>query len=192
MADLDTKLPDATEAPPGASTTSLRALAAGGGGGDATKFLNGSGTFSAPGGGGVTIQSTGPIAISSAELLAAHDTPVVLVEAPGSGKGIVPLIIVISEAFNSAGYTDSGTDIFWGTTIKSTILETSNWQVSGGFSQSSDNSAVIAGITNAVDSSAAISAFENQPLTLFSYIGDMTDGDGPVTITVLYTTLIRG
>ncbi len=115
MADLDTKLPDATEAPLGASVTNLRALAVGGGGGDATKFLDGSGNFSAPGGGGVTIQSTGPIAISSAELLALHDSPVAIIPAPGAGKFIAPIFATLDYHYGTTDYSETGIDFFWGT-----------------------------------------------------------------------------
>jgi hypothetical protein len=142
--------------------------------GRVTAAANGSG-----GSGG--LQTTGPISITSAQLLAIGVTPVTLIAAPGSGKAIRIMSVGTELKYGTTAYTDTGNvGLFYG---------------SGTGPQADDAGASVQQVLTQSENSygvalsfplGATTAFNNQPIVLADTGGTLTLGNGSAVITIDY------
>lgn len=122
--------------------------------------------------------------VTSAELLDLVANPVELIPAPGVGKVLVIFDIIEDYKFGTVAYVDAagsygftrGTQVAGGFAILFTATESK-------FALDTD----VADLLGAVQDRTAI---ENGALTFVNIGGtDLTDGDGTLTITVIYATV---
>lgn len=113
--------------------------------------------------------------VSSAELLACHTTPVIIVPAPGTGKMIVVNSILIKYKNEGTHYAGgaSAARLYYDTVV---ILSGQSW-----LNQNTDF--VLAGPPTVV--TGALSGFENKAVKLFS-TSNPTTGNGTAIIFVWY------
>jgi hypothetical protein len=117
------------------------------------------------------------VSVSSAEILALFTTPKTLVAAPGAGKMILPLRVLVYGHFGTVAYTGNTTLQIGNSTLFST-----NLTAALGFS--ADQLATYTLITNAGTSTPAASI--NTALQLTTLSGNPTAGDSTVDIHVTY------
>jgi hypothetical protein len=152
--------------------------------GDGTKALYGDGTFKTPGGG---IQSA-TVTLSSAQLLALNSSPVTIVAAPGAGKIIAPVALCMRNSGGTA-YDDSASS-------NSTGLYYNAYTGAAAV----DDSGISSLATQAVGSAQAVSTslqqniypladIADQPIVAYSPVGNMTTGNGTITVTMYYLTI---
>lgn len=123
--------------------------------------------------------------ISSAKLkdLVAH--PVTLVPAPGVGKVIWPIQILEDYKYGSVDYVATGSPFFFiGLNITPDIWYSRSEDLLRNYTSSSLN--VILPISDDFNPADSRANSENRPLILGGNSTDLTDGDGTLTVTVLF------
>lgn len=124
--------------------------------------------------------TTVKVSISSAEILNLNSVPKTLVAAPGAGKIIVPLSLLISKFFVTTAYTGSTSFTFGPGTVFTTSISSSL-----GFTQDSFEKV---GLGNGGEhSNAAYGA--NVPLNIFVNGSNPASGDGNIIVYVTYTII---
>lgn len=126
------------------------------------------------------------ISLSSAQLLAIHDTAVEVIPAPGSGKFIVPVCVSAKYTFNGSDYTSggSGFDFYYGADVANKLNGSSGNFIGG----------IVVGVgTDIVDfslpsngSGGEASTLANKPLVLWASSSNFVGGNGTMKVQVLY------
>jgi hypothetical protein len=120
------------------------------------------------------------VSLTSAEILALFTTPKVLVAAPGAGKVIMPLRILINMVYNSATYA-TNTNLIAGL---NTVFQTT---LTGALGFSTNQLATYTLITAAGTSTPATST--NVSFTLSAATGNPTAGNSPLDVYLTYTVI---
>lgn len=128
----------------------------------------------AAGGGGSVV--TVKVSLSSAEILALFTTPKVLVAAPGAGKILAPIRIVIKNNFGTEGYSGGPILINLGTL---NLLSNTTYQLS-------NNAYDFRALTGNAANSTNLS---NTAITASVASSNPTLGDGTVDMYITYTTI---
>lgn len=131
---------------------------------------------------------TAQVPLSSAQILNLFTTPVQLVAAPGSGKIIVPLSIIVDYTFVTTAYVSNTTlQIYensdrsnptWGPGISSILTATSS-QIRSLYNNAAANGTTV------------VQYADNQPLMITTATNNPTTGDGTAKLTVLYKIVTR-
>lgn len=132
-----------------------------------------------PSGGGAAL-STGDISISSAQLLTAFSDPVLLIAAPGVGKQIKVLQVVYKYIFGGTPYVSDNGVATWYGPVGNQLLADNGTQ---NFTLSYDETEISI-VTSGIGAAAALVG--DQALFLASQDSDPTDGDGTMSVNVLY------
>jgi hypothetical protein len=125
------------------------------------------------------------VALTSAQLLALHGTPITLVPAPGAGIVVYPTQIVLEYKFVTTAYTINGDSMILdynnaGSALKQTFAET------GFFDQTASQ----IGFLDGVVARAALTVAANQPFTIGASGGsNMTLGDGTLVVYIYYALI---
>ena len=117
------------------------------------------------------------VSISSAEILNLNSAPKQLIPAPGAGKFILPLRVIIQGNYNTSTYATNTNLQF----APNTLFQT-NFSAALGFT--ADQLATYTLTTNAGTSSPENTI--NQPINIFALAGNPTDGDGTIDVYVSY------
>lgn len=123
--------------------------------------------------------------LSAAQIKALHTTPITLIQAPGAGLFIYPLIWTFNLHFGTAAFTTNGTtDVYWGSSaganmtnfdLDALLLGTANELNFGG------------GVANA-SGFVTPTEYVNQPLVVGATANPAT-GDGTLGISLTYVLL---
>lgn len=118
------------------------------------------------------------VEVSSAQILAAHDTPITLIAALGAGKVIVPVQVIGLYTFGTEVYTGQTIlNIGWGGIPAGQFA-------SADLSLSADHFKSEPGQADCNLSQAA-----NQPVIVFAEDANPEDGDGSIAFDLLYRIL---
>lgn len=123
-----------------------------------------------------TCVQTVKVSLSSAQILNSFTTPVELIAAPGAGKVINPLSVLVSATYNTTQYATntSGRIILNDKVIADLDL---TFAASGQY------------VTSVVIESDIVYDIINQPITFDTQTGNPTAGDGTIDIHITYTVI---
>lgn len=125
------------------------------------------------GGGGGGDVLTQKVHVSSAQILSCSDTPVGLIMAPGAGKVIQPLGIILGLDWNSVNYISSNPVLIGNVSTQNGVVDIANFI---------DNQ-----LSNLIQQQQLVVSLlaENEALSLFSSTNP-TDGDSDIDIYITY------
>lgn len=123
--------------------------------------------------------------LSSAQLLDLHNTPVTVVSAPGAGKMILPSYVAVVYNFNSIAYTVTDPDATFKFESSGGALD---WALNLGLDGfiTGTESTVNGTSAGGWDGGAPLADAENNSMTIAVEPGALEDGNGTVTVTVVY------
>lgn len=124
--------------------------------------------------------------LTSAQLLAIHTTPVQVVAAPGAGKMILPLQLMLNYTFVTTAYTDGGGNL----TVYPNGAAADYWwrRASTGFWTLTASQLVTYGGGTASVGAGIIPAapYSNVSLLINNDTANPTLGDGTLTVVIVY------
>lgn len=136
------------------------------------------------GGGGSQPVQLASVVLTSAQLLALTETPVQLIAAPGVGKAIICVTVVLNYRAGATPYTVNGTNLF--INADGTASNDFGWMAwaQAGFIDQADSQVAS---TTFLDGNGQVaeSGLDNAPI-FAACDSDPTDGDGTLGITILY------
>lgn len=140
------------------------------------------------GSGGATWQASGTGAVqsvtrtlTSAEILAIHTTPIVIIPAQGAGTTIVFIQGTYSMSYNTTPYaTDITLRIFNGVNVAGQ---------DGGALAATDDYLSVRGMMQNFSTTGGVSLYENVDITVSTPTSNPTAGDSDVTITLFYSVV---
>jgi hypothetical protein len=130
-----------------------------------------------------TLLQSATVALTSANILALDGTPITLVAAPGAGKTIFPVQIIVTYTGGSSAYTDAGGAVSFAAGSLSQALSSNAIFLT----TVSPNSNVQVLNFAATATAANPPSSDNAPLTISKITNNFAAGNGTASITVLYT-----
>lgn len=122
--------------------------------------------------------------LTTAQILALNATPIELAPAPGSGKILIPVSLVVSIHFNSVAFAaGSAVDLYLGPKANGKLFASILAATINAAANTADEEICVA-----VNVNGLLALFENQNLNLQTVGAAFTTGDGSITVTLFYNT----
>lgn len=129
-------------------------------------------------------QRVATVTITSAQLLALNATPQTIVAAPGSGKILIPDLVVVRKPSGTAyAGIATGEDLAVKYTNGSGAEATSQVETTGFLDQTTEEVRVVRGLTTVVEPVA------NAALVLHLLVGEITTGDSDLIVRTYYRVI---
>lgn len=125
------------------------------------------------------------ITLTSAQILALLGTPITLVPAPGVGKQIVPLCIIVRFFGGTVAYTNAGGAV--NVKVGATMLQALTEQFITTVSPTRTVGVIAFGGTELQSSAANPPDTDNAPLTINKITNNYAAGNGTARVTAYYT-----